>query len=139
MKSFHKVAKSKKVLQNFVCRILHVWTKNEENCEIFDKISLRKINFSPNSLLNIGFLPLRRKNIPMEDNPSFLQQFFRFRGGGNVSAFTPSRRYWLTDKLNVVVLQFLWFHLSCAPFLFCYIECFPNDLSLKCSINETGF
>ena len=72
------------------CKTLRVWTKNEENfenfqenSEIFWSKSLWKIDFFHNFLLNIfGFLTPLRKYRPLEDKTRFLQQFFRFRGGG---------------------------------------------------------
>ena len=75
------------------CKTLRVWTKNEENFEnfqgnfeIFWSKSLWKIDFFSHFLLNISLISdSSPKYIPLEDNTRFLQQFFRFRAGGERS------------------------------------------------------
>ena len=61
----------------------------------FFKQNLWKIEIVHNLFYYIflGFLHPLRRYIPLEDNTSFLQQFFRFRGGGTFRRFpSPSRR-----------------------------------------------
>ena len=40
-------------------------------------------------LISLGFLAPLRKYRPLDDNTRFLQQFFRFRGGGERSGVPP--------------------------------------------------
>ena len=62
------------------------------------KISMEKWLFSQFfNYIFLGFLPPLRKYIPLEDNTRFLQQFFRFRGGGTFRRPPPSRRHWLSQ------------------------------------------
>ena len=65
---------------------MRVWTKNEkfqESFEIFDENLHGKLTFFTIFYqIFLGFLPPLRKYIPLEDNTRFLQQFFRFLGGG---------------------------------------------------------
>ena len=70
---------------------LRVWTKNA-NCweilrkirKIFDENSIEKLNFNFifNFILNFIVRKFVIKNRAFGNNTNFLQQFFRFRGGG---------------------------------------------------------
>ena len=73
------------------CKVLRVWTKNEENFEIFYK-NLWKIDFFHNFLLHISWSSASslKVYIPLEDNTRFLQQFFRFRGGAFLRSPVPT-------------------------------------------------
>ena len=73
------------------CKTLRVWTKNEETflknfkkiMRFFDQNLYGKFTFfTIFYLIFIGFLTPLRKYRPLEDNTRFLQQFFRFPGGG---------------------------------------------------------
>ena len=85
-----------KTKQN-ACKTLRVWTKGEENIEIFQENfelfwskSLWKFDFFHNFLLNISWISGSAQKVyrPLEDNTRFLQPIFRFLGG-DVPAFPP--------------------------------------------------
>ena len=87
---FHRAGKIKKP----ACKILRVWTKNEdnfENCqetfEIFLSNSMENWLFSHFYYILLRFLTPLRKNIPLEDNSRFLQQFSDFGGTGTFRSF----------------------------------------------------
>ena len=79
---------------------LRVWTKNA-NCweilKIFDENSIEKLNFY--FIFNFIFQKFVTKNRAFGNNTIFLQQFFRFRGGG-VSPLPPA--YALANPIGMI-------------------------------------
>ena len=62
----------------------------KKSLRFFWSVALSKIAFfTIFSFIFLAFLTSLRKYRPLEDNTRFLQQFFRFRGEGNVPAFPP--------------------------------------------------
>ena len=107
--NFHQAVKSKKC----ACKTLRVWTRKDRFLKIlkkilrfFDQNLYGKLTFFANfheiSQIISASAP---KVLPLEDNTRFLQQFFRFRGGGNVLPVPPSLRHWGSPEII--------FHSSC--------------------------
>ena len=71
--------KMKRNLKNFK-KILRFFDQN-----LYGKLTFFTIFY----WIFLGFLTPLRKYRPLEDSTRFLQQFFRFRGGGDVPAFPP--------------------------------------------------
>ena len=110
---FHWARKSKQG----ACKTLRVWTKRRKFWKFSRKIwdflskSLWQIDFFHNFLLNISWISAFTLNEPLEDNTRFLQQVFRFRGGGRFwrSFILPTLFYclwflsWLINLLQVAL------------------------------------
>ena len=97
---FARLDEKRKLLRNF-----------EKILKVFDENSIEKLHFYfifiLNFILNFIFRKFVTKNRAFGNNTSFLQQFFRFRGGGEFPPFPP----WLRPCYALEV-HLMKFHIS---------------------------
>ena len=117
--------------------LLRIWTKNtllgnfEKVLKIFDEVSIEKLNFYFIFIFNFIFRKCVTKNRAFGNNTIFLQQFFRFRGGG-ISRFPPG--YALGSDNQMEIMYSYQHPHTCIHINGCEYKKFKNELSLGISI-----